>query len=218
MWHDDPVSEPIVVDLWSDVVCPFCYLGSRQLELALQRFDGADQVVVTYHAFELDPHAVPSEVGLDELLAAKYAVPVDRARELNGRLSRQAAELGLDWSLDRARPTNTRDAHRLVALATTQGRGPAMARRLHRAYFCEGLLVSDHDTLDRLAADIGVVGATLLWRGDSHLDDVLADEATARGLGITGVPTFLLDHAETVVGARGEDHLLEALRRTRAKR
>ncbi len=211
--HDGVVPDSITIDLWSDVVCPFCYLGSRQLELALDRLGGLDRFVVTYHAFELDPLATASSTGLDEFVAAKYGVPLERARALNAQLSSQAADLGLTWSLEHARSTNTRDAHRLVALATTQGHGPAMARRLHRAYFSEGRLVSDHATLNALADDVGVVDAPALWRGDDHLDTVLADEATARELAITGVPTFVINRAEMVVGARGEQALHDAIER-----
>ncbi len=213
MWHDSRVPDSLVIDLWSDVVCPFCYLGSRQLDLAIASRGDDVAVSVTYHAFELDPAATASTMGLNELLATKYAMPLERARALNDRLSSQAAELGLTWSLERARPTNTRDAHRLVALASEQGRGAAMARRLHRAYFSEGLLVSDHATLDQLAEDVGVVDSTELWRGDSHLDAVLADETRARELGITGVPTFIVNGALTIVGARGESAIREALDR-----
>lgn len=218
MCHDDVVAEPLLIDLWSDVVCPFCYLGSRQLDLALERFEHRDVVVVVQHAFELDPNATPSTVGLDELLATKYSMPLERSRELHGRLSRQAASMGLDWALDRARSTNTFDAHRLVALATTQGLGAEMARRLHAAYFSDGLLVSDPAILDRLATEVGVSGSSSLWSSDEFAETVRTDERLAHEMGITGVPAFVVDRSYLISGAQGEDAILDVLVRAWTER
>ena len=218
MCHDDVVAEPLLIDLWSDVVCPFCYLGSRQLDLALERFEHRDDVVVVQHAFELDPNATPSTVGLDELLATKYSMPLERSRELHGRLSRQAASMGLDWALDRARSTNTFDAHRLIALATTQGLGAEMARRLHAAYFSDGLLVSDPAILDRLATEVGVSGSSSLWSSDEFAETVRTDERLAHEMGITGVPAFVVDRSYLISGAQGEDAILDVLMRAWGER
>ncbi len=212
------MAEPLIVDLWSDVVCPFCYLGSRQLDLALARFEHRDAVTVVHHAFELDPNATPSPLNLDELLADKYSMPLERSRELHARLSQQAAALGLTWALDRARPTNTFDAHRLIALGASQGLGAPMARRLHAAYFSEGLVVSDPSTLDQLASEVGVVGSASLWTGDQFADAVRADERVAHEIGISGVPAFVIDRAFLVSGAQGEDAILDALTRAWARR
>ncbi len=212
------MAEPLRIDLWSDVVCPFCYLGSRQLELALARFEHRDDVELVHHAFELDPGATLSLVSLDELLATKYAMPLERSRAMHERLSQQAAAMGLTWSLDRARSTNTFDAHRLVALAATQDLGPAMARRLHAAYFSDGLVVSDRATLDELASEVGVSGSASLWAGDAFADDVRADEQLASELGISGVPAFVVDRKFLISGAQGDDPILEVLHRAWAER
>ena len=212
------MAEPLSIDLWSDVVCPFCYLGSRQLELALARFEHREDVVLVHRAFELDPAATPSLVSLDELLATKYAMPLERSRAMHERLSQQAGAIGLAWNLDRARATNTFDAHRLVALAATQDLGPAMARRLHAAYFSDGLLVSDPATLDQLASEVGVAGSSSLWSGDAFADEVRADEQLANELGITGVPAFVLDRTFLVSGAQGEEPILDALKGAWARR
>lgn len=218
MCHDDVVAEPLLIDLWSDVVCPFCYLGSRQLDLALERFEHRDDVVVVQHAFELDPNATPGTVGLDELLATKYSMSLERSRELHGRLSRQAASMGLDWALDRARSTNTFDAHRLIALATTEGLGAEMARRLHAAYFSDGLLVSEPPILDRLAAEVGVWGSSSLWSSDEFAETVRADERLAHEMGITGVPAFVVDRSYLISGAQGEDAIVDVLVRAWSER
>ena len=155
------MNEPLVIDIWSDVVCPFCYLGARQLEVALDRFEHRDDVVLRQRAFELDPRApVDYSLSLPELLAKKYSMPVERARALNERLENDASALGMSWSMKDARPTNTFDAHRVIALSATQDLDRPMSERLFRAYFSEGQLVSDRDVLTALAKEVGVVGAT----------------------------------------------------------
>jgi len=213
------MSETLFVDVWSDVVCPFCYLGTRQLTGALDGFEHRDDVVERHRAFELDPHA-PRDSGqtLDERLAQKYAMPIERARSLNEKLESDAAALGMTWSMKRARPTNTFDAHRLIALASTQNLGDAMSERLFRAYFSEGHLLGDTDTLSELANDVGVTDADKLWRGDDFAVDVRADEQEANELGITGVPTMLFDDKFMVVGAQGSEQILDVLTRAWARR
>jgi predicted DsbA family dithiol-disulfide isomerase len=213
------VATPFSIDLWSDVVCPFCYLGSRQLTRALELFEHRDNVVVRHHAFELDPKSPASfERPLDELVAEKYAMPLERARELHRRLESQAEELGMTWSLAQAKPTNTFDAHRLMALAINQGLGDEMSERLFRAYFCEGLYVSDHEQLNTLAREVGVTDASLLWDTEAFARDVRGDEASAQELGITGVPALLVDNKFMILGAQGVNHVLDVLRRAWARR
>lgn len=206
--------DDLVIDCWSDVVCPFCYLGSRQLRSALEEFEHRDRVSVRYRAFELDPHARDDGgVGLDQLLASKYGMPLEQARAANDRLSLQARSVGLEWSMGDARPTNTFDAHRLIALAQEQDRGADAAERLFHAYFSEGRLVSDHATLDELAAEVGVKGSASLWGTNAYAARVRTDEAEARELGITGVPAMLFGGTILVVGAQGSATMLDALHR-----
>ncbi len=218
LWHDKCVTQSFFVDVWSDVVCPFCYLGTRQLMGALDGFEHREDVVLRHRAFELDPHA-PRDSGqtLDERLAEKYAMPIERARSLNGKLESDAAALGMNWFMKEARPTNTFDAHRLIALASTQDLGGAMSERLFRAYFSEGQLLGDTNTLSVLAHDVGVAGADKLWQGDDFADDVRADERHANELGISGVPTMLFDEKFMVVGAQGSEQILGVLTRAWAR-
>ena len=213
------MDNPFVIEVWSDVVCPFCYLGSRQLDRVIERFAHREAVVVRRRAFELDPHAEHDPgVTLDVLLATKYAMPVERAAALNERLERQALELGMAWSMRDARPTNTFDAHRLIALASGQGLAGEMSERLFRAYFSEGQLIGDRSCLDRLAKDVGVTGAGELWNSQRYADDVRADEARASELGVTGVPTALVNDMFVIVGAQGTDQMLDVLDRAWARR
>ena len=190
------MSESFVIDLWSDVVCPFCYLGSRQLATALDQFDHRADVVVRHRAFELDPHAkLAYDRPLAELVAAKYAIPVSQVHTMHDRLLASGEALGMTWSLDTAQPTNTFDAHRVIALASSQGLGDEMSQRLFRAYFSDGQLVSDHETLRSLG-----------------------DENDALELGITGVPSFLMDSKFMVSGAQGTEQIVDVLQRAWARR
>jgi predicted DsbA family dithiol-disulfide isomerase len=201
------------VDIWSDVVCPFFYLGFQQFHEALESFEHREEVTIRHHAFELDPRAsAPYSGTLNELLATKYSLPLERAAELNQRVEHSATELGLTWALDRARPTNTFDAHRVIALAAEQGRQEPMLERLFRAYFSDGLLVSDPETLTHLATEVGVEGADEVVRGHDFEESVRRDEALAAERGITGVPALIFDERIHVSGARGTDVMLLALR------
>jgi predicted DsbA family dithiol-disulfide isomerase len=143
---------------------------------------------------------------------------LSQVHSLHERLEAQAAGLGMTWSLERARPTNTFEAHRLIALATTQGRGEAMGERLFRAYFCEGLFVGDPETLAKLASEVGVDGVDLLLTSDAFSEDVREDQERATELGITGVPSMLFDGKFMVVGAQGTQQFLDVLRRAWARR
>ena len=213
------MSVPLIIDLWGDVVCPFCYLGTHQLHLALERFEHREHIIIRHHAFELDPGTSRDEQRtLDEVLAAKYSMPLERARTLNRRVEDDAAALGMTWSLANARVTNTFDAHRVIALALDQERGEAMVERLYRAYFSEGELVSDHATLIRLAREVGVRGAEHLFTTDDFAQRVRADEAAAQELGISGVPAFVIDQKFMVVGAQGADQLVSVLERAWTRR
>jgi predicted DsbA family dithiol-disulfide isomerase len=213
------MSDTFTIDLWSDVVCPYCYLGRRQLAKALVDFEHRDLVSIRHRAYELDARAtLVHDRPLAEVVAAKYNVPVSQIHASHERLERDAGALGMTWSFATARPTNTLDAHRVIALAATQGLGDEMNERLFRAYFSEGELVSDHGRLDALAVEVGVDGVDTLWEGDAFTDAVRADEAAAQELGISGVPCFLLDSKFMVMGAQGSEQILDVLRRAWARR
>jgi predicted DsbA family dithiol-disulfide isomerase len=207
----------LTVDVWGDVVCPFCYLGARQLAEAIEMFE--HPVTVTHHAFELAPQAVAStSESLDELLSQKYHMSVEQARAAHRRLRAQGQQAGIDFSFDTVRRANSFDAHRLIALAATQELADAMTTRLFRSYFSDGLLISDRATLNTLADQVGVHGAPELWTSNEFVDAVRKDEVDARNLGINGVPAFLIDQRVIVSGAQGADALADALRQTWATR
>jgi len=204
------------VEIWSDVACPFCYIGKRSFEDALGRFAHRDEVEVTWRSFQLDPTAPPSvEGGLDELLARKYGRTLEQAREMNRGVAEMAAGVGLDYHLEDAKPGNTFDAHRIIHLGRAHGRGPEVKERLLRAYFVEGELLSDHGTLARLAEEAGLdrAEAEEVLASDRYADDVRADYDAAQQLGLSGVPAFVLDRRFLVTGAQPADAFLTALER-----
>jgi len=215
----------VKVEIWSDVVCPWCYIGKRRFEAALARFPHREQVEVVWRSFELDPHAESVRAAGEgphhaDLLAAKYAMSRAQAEAAIGSVTQAAAGEGLDFHLDVALRSNTFDAHRVIHLAAARGLQGAVKERLMRAYFCEGAPVGDRDTLVRLAAEAGLDAADVerVLDTDEHADAVRADEAEARALGITGVPFFVVDRAYGVSGAQPADQLLAVLERAWSER
>jgi predicted DsbA family dithiol-disulfide isomerase len=206
--------ERFPVDIWSDVVCPWCYVGKRRFEAALEQFEHRDQVDVTWHAFELDPEAPWRQEGtLAESLAAKYGMSLEEAEASHANLTELAAAEGLDYHFERAQRGNTFDAHRLIRMALENGRQDEMKERLMRAYFTEGEPIGDREALARLAAEVGLSeeAARAALAGGRYSSEVRGDEHTAARLGIRGVPFFVLDRRFGVSGAQPAEVLLEAL-------
>jgi predicted DsbA family dithiol-disulfide isomerase len=203
------------VEIWSDIACPWCYVGKRRFEAALAAYEDRDGVTVTWRSFELDP-AAPAEREIDRIthIASKYGVPEEQARAMEQRLTDVAAADGLELRFDRARSGNTFDGHRLVHLAAAHGLQDAMKERLMRAYFTDGELVSDHETLVRLAQEVGLDDqeTRAMLAGDRYAAEVREDERTAAALGINGVPFFVVDRARGASGAHPPEALLQLLR------
>jgi predicted DsbA family dithiol-disulfide isomerase len=203
------------VEIWSDVVCPWCYVGARRFSAARDRFDG--EVEVAYRAFELDPTVPPGGMDLADYLARKFGGPaaLDGVR---GRLARVGAEVGIDFRWDGKRRVNTFDAHRLAVWAEDVGDPEvraALEHRLFRAYFTDNHDVSDHAVLSALAADVDLDPATAaeaLATG-SGADRVRAEEARATELGIGAVPTFVIEGRWAIPGAQDVDTFVQVLQR-----
>ncbi|WP_245602333.1 DsbA family oxidoreductase [Solirubrobacter soli] len=205
---------PLTVEIWSDVVCPWCYIGKRRFEAALEAFEHAAEVTVMWRSFELDQEAPQIAEGTyAERLSAKYGMSVERATQLGVDMTQRAKEEGLEFHLDRSRSGNTFDAHRLIHLAATYGHQTAAQERLFRAYFTEGEPISDHDTLVRVVAETGVDAdeARDVLQTDRFAEDVREDELLASQLGIQGVPFFVLDRRFGVSGAQPPEVLVQAL-------
>jgi predicted DsbA family dithiol-disulfide isomerase len=208
------------VEIWSDVVCPWCYLGKRRFERALESFGHRDDVTVVYRSFELDPAAVPGvSVPTVDLLASKYGMSVAQATAAQRQMEQRAAQDGLEFRLDDLRSGSTRDAHRLLQLAAAHHRQAELAERLHRAYFSEQVSIFDHPALTELAVEAGLDRGDVrtVLAGEDYGDAVEADEAMARSLGANGVPFFVIDRRYAISGAQPAEVIAEALNRAWAE-
>jgi predicted DsbA family dithiol-disulfide isomerase len=204
------------VEIWSDIACPWCYVGKRRFEAALAEFDHRDDVEVTWRSFELDPGA-PREREGDrvEHLAQKYGTTREQAQSMHDQMTQVAAADGLDFRFDIARDGNMFDAHRMVHLADAHGLQDAMKERLFRAYLSEGQVMGDPATLERLALEVGVPHDEVrdVLATDRYAADVRADEQLASSLGITAVPFFVVDRSIAASGAQPPALLRELLER-----
>ena len=207
------------IEVWSDVICPWCYIGKRRFEQALAQYEGRDDVEVVWRSYELDP-AAPAQYpySLNEMLAQKYKVSPQQAEDMNTRVSGIAREVGLEYHLADARPGNTLDAHRLMHFAAAQGQGNQATERLMHAYFSESFPVGDRAALARLAPEFGITEADALamLQGTDQTEAVRADEMQAATYGITGVPFFVIDRKLGVSGAQPVEVFLQALRQASA--
>jgi predicted DsbA family dithiol-disulfide isomerase len=191
------------VEIWSDIACPWCFIGKRRFEAALERFEHRDEVTVTWRAFELDPDApAVREEDAATLLARKYGTSREQVLASQRQLTELAAAEGLRYRLAEARIGNTFDAHRLAKAG-----GPELVERLFSAQHEQGRALGDHATLRELAPELADVLAS-----DAHADEVREDEALARAIGITAVPFFVIDRRFGTAGAQPSELLLEGLR------
>lgn len=209
------------VEIWSDVVCPWCYVGKRRFEAALARFEHRDQVQVEWKSFELDRSAtsVTTSGSYAERLSAKYGTDVAKAQEMLDQMTATAAVEGLDFHFERAVHAGTFDAHQVIHLAGLRGLQDAVKERLMLAYFTQGRDVGDRDELVSLAVEAGLDADEVrdALAAQTHATSVRADEAQAEAFGITGVPFFVVDRKYGVSGAQPADALLQVLERAWAE-
>jgi predicted DsbA family dithiol-disulfide isomerase len=206
------------VEIWSDIACPWCYVGKRRFEKALAAFAGGDEVEVTWRSFELDPHApAENDVDVATLVARKYGRTREQVVAMHADMTRMAAAEGIDFRFDLARRGNTFDAHRLLHLAAAHGRQGEMKERLMRAYHGEGVPIGDVAELERLAIEAGVPAgeARDTLAGDRYADAVRADERLAAELDIHAVPFFVVDRRMAVSGAQSPELFTKLLERAR---
>jgi predicted DsbA family dithiol-disulfide isomerase len=202
------------VQIWSDVVCPYCYIGKREFEKALAQFPHRDQVSVEWKSFELDRQAaVDCPDDMYDHLAKKYGRTREQAREMVAGVVERARSVGLNYDMDHAVITNSFDAHRLIQFAKTKGRGDAAEERLFKAFFVLGEHIGDKAVLQRIAGEIGLNGEEVreMLTGDHFTEAVEADEYEAQQIGVRGVPFFVLDNRYAVTGAQSSEHFLGAL-------
>jgi len=202
------------IEVWSDVVCPWCYIGKRRLESAVKLFQHGDEISVSWRSFELDPESPRrAPVPLDEMLAQKYGMSREEARAANTQVTSLAAAEGLEYHLEHQHSGNSFDAHRLIHLAAEKGLPGAMKERLMRAHFSESAAIGEPDVLVRLACEVGIdeEEAKALLESDRFADEVRADEAEAGTIGVRGVPFFLIERKWALSGAQPTDLFLKAI-------
>ena len=210
----------VEVEIWSDVVCPWCYIGKRRFEAAVAELAGEIDVDVVFRPFQLDPTASPGKsIPVVEAYAKKFGGP-DRAAEIIDRVTAVAAESGLSFRMDRALRANTLLAHRLLWLARTTGDQPALKERLLQAYFIDGLDIGDPDVLADCAADVGLDRDRVrtFLDSDEGLAELREELQAATDLEITAVPTYVFDGRWMVPGAQEPDTFVDVLRRVVARR
>jgi len=204
----------MIIEVWSDFVCPFCYIGKRRLEQALDVFPHKDKVEIQFKAFELDPNASrETTLTIHEAIAKKYGTSVEQAKKMNDNIVQQAKEVGLQFNYDKVKFTNTLDAHRLAKFAETKGNAAEMTERLLHAYFHDNIVLSDKKSLLQLAAELGLdqTETDLILKGDQFESEVRFDEQEAREIGVQGVPFFVINRKYAISGAQPKEVFLNAL-------
>ncbi len=204
------------VEIWSDVVCPWCYIGKRRFEAALGRFEHADTVRVTWRSFELNPRAPTLTQGtMAEHLAAKYGQSVEEAEARLASMDEMAAAEGLPFRLAQTKSGNTFDAHRLIHMAADHGVADEVKEALLSAYFIRLVPIGDRETLAEVVAGCGLERSEIdeVLSGDRYASDVRADEQQAQQLGATGVPFYVFDRKFSIPGAQDPDTFLGVMRR-----
>jgi len=209
------------VEIWSDIACPWCYIGRRRFEKALAQFEHRGQVEIIWRSFQLDPNAPKAFPGsATEMLVQMKGISREQSEQMHAYVTQIAAQEGLDYRFDLTRPANSFDAHRLLHYARKNGLQNEMKERIQKAYFTEGLLVCDLDTLVKLAAEVGLDPEETrhaLEDSTAYAAEVKADIRHASRLGISGVPFFVFDEKYAISGAQPADLFLTALERTWAE-
>ncbi|MCC6818943.1 MAG: DsbA family oxidoreductase [Bacteroidia bacterium] len=204
------------VEIWSDVVCPFCYIGKRRFEEALKAFNHQDEVEVEWKSFQLNPALnVKSDQSLNEYLAEIKGISIEEAVKMNQYVTEMAKEVGLNYQLDQAKVANTLNAHRLLQFAKTKGKGDSMKEHLMQAYFIQGKDLNSNTILEQIALEIGLDAQEIkdVLISDKFAQNVEEDAYDGQQLGVRGVPFFVFDRKYGISGAQP----LEVFERTLAQ-
>ncbi|MES2808479.1 MAG: DsbA family oxidoreductase [Bacteroidota bacterium] len=202
------------IQIWSDVMCPFCYIGKRRFEQALQQFEHKDTIEIEWKSFQLNPNLVTdTSININQYLADIKGITLDHAQQMNQQVTQMAAEVGLTYDFDKAIVANSFDAHRFAHLAKQYGKGDEAEEALFNAYFTQGKNIADHDTLAELGEQIGLEKAEVYHTlsGNKYAINVQQDIAQAQQLGIRGVPFFVMDNKYGVSGAQAVPTFVETI-------
>ena len=206
------------VEIWSDIMCPFCYIGKRNLENALAQLPFKDDIKIEWKSYQLDASLPDKNTGetINEYLANRKGLPADQVKAMQQHIIEKGKEAGIDFKMDQAIVVNTFLGHRLIQWAQLQGKGNEMEEALFRAYFTEGKNVSDNDVLAQLAQQVGLDKnkAEAYLKTEEGAYEVQQDILHARNIGVQGVPFFLLNNKYSVSGAQPTELFIEALTQT----
>ena len=206
----------MTVEIWSDVVCPFCYIGKRRFEEALQQFNQKENVEIVWRSFQLDPDGQPAPgTGLNQYLAERKGISLEEAKRMNDYVTQTAADAGLQFQLEKAIIGNTFNAHRLLHLAKEKAVQNEVKEALLKAYFTEGKNISDQSVLLNIATTAGINTdeANALLNSNEHASDVFADQQRAQQIGVRGVPFFVFNNKYAVSGAQATKVFAEVLQK-----
>ncbi len=206
------------VEIWSDIVCPFCYIGKRKFEKALESFDGKEGVEIEWKSFQLDPSLqYVAGQSVHEYLGRRKGRTAAEGKQMNDAMAGMAREVGLEYNFDQAIINNTMDAHRLLHLAKKRGLQDAMKERLFAAYYTEGKNIGHQETLLQLGESIGLdpVEIRNILKSDTFREEVLQDQEEAEQIGVNGVPFFVFNHKYAVSGAQPTDVFRQVLDKVR---
>jgi predicted DsbA family dithiol-disulfide isomerase len=210
------IKEKMKVEIWSDVMCPFCYIGKRKFEAALSEFEHRENVEVVWKSFQLNPSLkTDASKNIYQYLAENKGWTLEYAKNTTKYVTDMAKGAGLNYNFDNIVAANTFDAQRLMVFAKKQGKGDAAEERLFKAYFTEGKNVADHEVLAQLGADIGLNASEIkdMLAGDRFSDEVKNELQEAEQIGVTGVPFFVFDRKYAVSGAQDPKHFLSVLKK-----
>ncbi|WP_339711449.1 DsbA family oxidoreductase [Cyclobacterium amurskyense] len=200
------------IEIWSDIVCPFCYIGKRRFENALAKFDKKYQIEVIYKSFQLNPEIkTDMDKSVVQYLSESKGVTLEKAREMTEYVTQQAGIEGLDYKMDKAVVANTFRSHRLLHLALAQGLQLEMKERLLKAYFIEGKNIDDVSILADLAKEVGITNAEETLKNDNFTDQVKRDLMESKQIGIQGVPFFVFNGKYGISGAQESKVFAEAI-------
>lgn len=211
------------IEIWSDVACPFCYIGKRKFESALAEFAQRNEIEISWKSFQLDPtpqRELPAETDIYQYLATRKGMSYAESKSLHDHVTKMAQEVGLVYNFDQAKLSNTFDASRLLHFATQFGKQSEAKEKLFLAHFTLGLDVADHKVLIRIGEEIGLEGKAVadMLNSDALRDEVLVDIAEAQQVGVTGVPFFVFDRKYAVSGAQSSAVFLQTLQKAFSER
>lgn len=218
MINNKESEEKMKIEVWSDYVCPFCYIGKRRLEEAIQEAALEKEVEVVYKAYELDPNAAStSDKSMVTALSEKYGMSLEEAKATTENVQIQAESVGLKYDFDKMQTANTFHAHRLAKFAEKEGLGEEMTERLLRAYFTEGEKIGTYETLQKLAEEIGLSKERTkeMLHSEEYIDAVKKDIEEAGQIGVRGVPFFVINRKYALSGAQPTETFVEALQKAK---